>query len=62
MTDPDAEYAERIVAKAEEFRNFLNEVEIQGYPKRSTELQRLHELICRYPDEAREMIAELGGE
>lgn len=42
--------------EVEAFRRFLDGIEIQGYPKRETELARLRELIERYPNEARAML------
>lgn len=42
--------------EVEEFRRFLDGIEIQGYPKRETELVQLRALIERYPEEARQII------
>lgn len=44
-----------------EFRRILDEMTIVGHPRRDAELAELRRLIERYPDEAREMFAKIGG-
>lgn len=53
---------ERFQRSLDEFRDTLRDMEVVGFPKRTTELPEMERLMRKYPDEARAVLARIDQE